>query len=99
MRSWWQADVDHIQLGIGEHLVNLFVGVDAGEIHLGPGGPEVSLDGPPIAGQPRAVLLAHGGDFHALQTAISQVVDHAHETDSRDADSNHSRAPALADET
>ena len=56
---------------------------------------EIALDRPPVAGQPLGVLLAEGGDLHAADLLVGQIMGHAHETDAGNADADHCVAPGL----
>ena len=84
-----QADVDHIEVRIGQHLVEIGIPGNALEVHHLALRTEIPLDRPPIAGQPLLVLLAQRGHLHAADLLIGLIVDHPHKTDARNADVYH----------
>src|SRR5262249_43962077 len=75
------ADVDEIDVGVGEELVEVLVAFEVGEVHVGAGGAEITADGGPVAGEFHFVAAGQGGDGGALETGGGEVVDHAHEAD------------------
>src|SRR5262249_13886725 len=85
------ADVDEVDVGVGEEVVEPLVRLDAGEVHDLSGPAEVAADAAPVAGEPLGVAAADGGDLGVAQLAGGQVVDHAHEADADDADADHGR--------
>ncbi len=84
-----QADVDHVDVRIGQQVVELAVRLMTGQIHHLAGRAEVALDRAPVAGQSRGIPGGQRGDLGPFHSLVGQVMDHAHEADAGDADSQH----------
>src|SRR5207244_7386550 len=83
------ADVDHVDVWIGQQLVELLVLLDSGQVHLRAGRPEVAADAAPVAGAFLGIAAADGGDLGTFQFLRGQVMNHAHETNAYDSDPYH----------
>ena len=83
------AQVDQVDLGIGQQGLEVAVAGHAGEIHLAATRPEIALDARPVSGQLLGVAAAQGDDLAPGGFAGGEVMDHAHEADADDADAYH----------
>ena len=86
------ADVDQVDVGVGEQVVEVFVALDAAR------GPSCSPGGPKLPRMPRQSPASFFGSRlqmavtrAAVQVARGEVVDHAHEADAYYPDSHHRR--------
>ena len=91
MQGRGQGDVDHVELRILEHCIEIIVGGDAREVHLPARRAKVSFDIPPIAGQTFAILLANRSHLHPPYFLVRKVVDHAHKAEAGDSYAKHKR--------
>ena len=64
-----QADVDHVEVGIGEHRVEVVEPFHARQIDFRPWRSKVAFDPAPIAGQFFPIARADGRHTHAAQPA------------------------------
>src|SRR5581483_806252 len=85
----WVADIDQINLRVFEKGLEVVVLLDSGQIHLLPRRTEVALDAAPVAGKLFAVAATDRSDAGAFQAARSEVMDHAHETNTNDPNCHH----------
>src|SRR5262249_16003954 len=85
------ADVDEVDVGVGEQVVEARVALDVAEVHLPAGRAEVALDAAPVAGQLLRVAAAQGRHPGPAQPLPGQVVDHAHKSPTYDPNSHHCR--------
>src|SRR6185312_8725640 len=84
-----QADVDQVDLRIGDQVLPLFVASDVAQFHDGARRAEVALNPAPVAGEFLFVASADRGYLGASHLLVGQVMDHAHEADADDSDSYH----------
>src|SRR5579883_160330 len=83
------AEVDQVDSGVGQELGEVGVTGLRREVHLGPLGPEVSLNAGPIAREFPGVPAAKRDHSAPGQLPGREIVDHPHETDADDADAHH----------
>ena len=67
-----QADIDQVELGIGEHFFQRRVAEHALQIHHAPFGSEIPPNRPPVPGQPAGILLVNGRDPGLGQPLVGQ---------------------------
>lgn len=83
------ADIDEIDVRIVEEVIQVAVFLDLGKIHLFSSRSEIPLDSSPVAGEFFRVAAADGGNAGTFHFAHSEIMDHAHETNSYDPDPYH----------
>ncbi len=84
-----QADVDHVDVRIGEEFVDGLVGRHLGQIHLTSGRTEVALQAGPVAGPFFGVAAGDRGDLAAAELLGRREVRVPHEAQADDADTDH----------
>src|SRR5262249_38147815 len=83
------ADIDKINGGVGEEIIELLVSLDASQVHLSAGWPEVATDSAPVSSQFLRVARLDGSHLRAPDLLRGQVMNHAHEANADDPDPHH----------
>ena len=86
-----RTEVDEINRGIGEEVFVARMAVQMGQVHVRAGRPEVAFDAGPVAGKTGGIRVCRAVTLTAAQTLGSEIVHHAHETETDDADPYHCR--------
>ena len=92
------AEVDEVDLGIGQQVGDVGMPGVSREVHLRPARAEVALDAGPVPRQLLGVPTAERRHAPSGQPAGGQVVDHPHEADADDADAHHLGSPLVEEE-
>ena len=89
VQRWRESDVDEVDLGIVEQLVEFPVGLDARKVDLFPRWAKVTLNSPPITGSFLGALRTNGGHANARYLLVRQPVGPAHKSDTYKAHVDH----------
>ena len=84
-----QADIDQINLRVGDQLSVIGVLADIAEIDMATRGAEVALDRRPVPSQLSRVSGCHRGDSCVGQITRTLEMCVSHEADTNDSDSDH----------
>ena len=85
----WQANIDQIDVRIGQKIVVIRILLDLRQIDLPAARPEIPLDADPVARQFLLVASRDGGHFGTAELPRSREMGVTHEADADDSDAYH----------
>ena len=89
MQECGQRDVDKLDLGVAQQVVEIGVRIDSRKIDLLAWRPEVALDIAPIAGESLGNAFTDGDHLYSAKAVVREPMNPANETNANNANANH----------